>query len=58
MQHSTSHYGTRSVSKDRKENTIIFKTYLEEIHEKVAETWRIPPEVVEQYKTISKFKVS
>jgi hypothetical protein len=47
-----------TIAKDRQENTNIFKTYLEEIQEKVAETWRIPPEVVEQYKTIANFKAS
>jgi hypothetical protein len=47
-----------TVTKDRKENTNIFKTYFEEIQEKVAETWRIPPEVVEEYKMIANFKAS
>jgi hypothetical protein len=33
-------------------------TYLEEIQEKVDETWRILPEVVEEYNNIANFKAS
>jgi hypothetical protein len=45
-----------TVAKDIQENTDIFNTYLEEIQGKVEETWRIPPKVVEQYKTLANFK--
>jgi hypothetical protein len=47
-----------TVARERKTNSNIFVTYLEEIQEKVAETWRIPPEVVEEYKKIANFKAS
>jgi hypothetical protein len=43
---------------DKQANTNIFKTYLEEIQKKVVETWRIPPKLVEQYKTIANIKAS
>jgi hypothetical protein len=44
-----------SVAKERKRNSGIFVTYLDEIQEKVAETWRIPLEVVEEHKNIANF---
>jgi hypothetical protein len=47
-----------SITKERKTNSSIFVTYFEEIHEKVVETWRIPPEVVEEHKDIPNFQVS
>jgi hypothetical protein len=57
----TTHYETlwhTSITKERKTNSSIFVTYFEEIHEKVVETWRIPPEVVEEHKDIPNFQVS
>jgi hypothetical protein len=44
-----------SVAKNRKANSNIFAIYFEEIQEKVAKTWRIPPEVVEEHKDIESF---
>jgi len=46
------------VTKERQTKSKVFATYLEEIHAKVVITWRIPPEVVEEYKKISNFKAS
>jgi len=47
-----------TIAKYIKKTTNIFKTYLEEIQKKVVETWRIPPKLVEQYKTIANIKAS
>jgi hypothetical protein len=57
----TTQYATlwhTSVTRERKANSSIFVTYFEEIQEKVVETWRIPPEVVEEHKDIENFQVS
>jgi hypothetical protein len=45
-------------AKERKANSSIFVMYFDEIQEKVVETWRIPPEVVEEHKDIENFQVS
>jgi hypothetical protein len=48
----------RSDAKTRKANSSTFAMYFDEIQEKVVETWRIPPEVVEEHKHIANFQVS
>jgi hypothetical protein len=47
-----------SDEKERKSNSSIFAMYFDEMQEKVAETWRIPPKVAEEHKNISNFQVS
>jgi hypothetical protein len=38
-----------SNAKQRKENANIFAMYYDEMQEKIANTWRIPPEMVEEH---------
>jgi len=45
-----------SDTKQRKENANIFTTYYNEMQEKIANTWRIPLEVVEEHQSIANFK--
>jgi hypothetical protein len=44
-----------SYAKERKVNSNIFFMYYEEMQENLADTWRIPPKVVEENQHIAKF---
>jgi hypothetical protein len=56
MQYTTLWHAS-NVKKGRK-ILVYFLMYFDEMQEKVAETWRIPPEVVEEHKNIANFQVS
>jgi hypothetical protein len=45
-------------AKQRKSNTSIFGMYIQEMQEKIANTWRISPEVVKEHEGIANFKAS
>jgi hypothetical protein len=47
-----------SDAKQRKENSSIFSMYFDEMKENIANTWRIPPEVVEEHQGVENFKAS
>jgi hypothetical protein len=44
--------------KKRKEISIIFSMLFDEMQEKLANTWRIPPKVVKEHQIIDKFQAS
>jgi hypothetical protein len=44
-----------SATKERMANSSIFSMYFDEMREKVDDTWRIPPEGVEEHKNIDNF---
>jgi hypothetical protein len=47
-----------SYKKQRKANANIFALYYDEMQENMTNTWRIPPKVVEEHKSIANFQDS
>jgi hypothetical protein len=44
--------------KEKKINNDIFALYLSEIHNRLADTWRISPEIVQEFGKIANFQAS
>jgi hypothetical protein len=48
--------GSSSDPKNRKANSAIFEGYLSDLHDNIANTWRVTPEAITQYRGIANFK--